>query len=257
MLGGAAKPLRKLRKGEKFHIHDSELYFQVREDTAARSRKVKFFKSNQEEVSPEELFAAGLMPIPPYIRDGYSDEADFEDYQTHFASKEGSVAAPTASLHFTPELMAEIEGRGVRKEFLTLHVGAASFLPLWKPGEELQQPGEERMFYLQRVVDAIKETRERGKRVFAVGTTAVRALETMMRREAADGEELRTDLFIQPGFEFKAIDGMVTNFHQPGTTHLLLVEAFLGRELLNRAYQHALAGDYRFLSYGDGMLLSP
>ena len=203
------------------------------------------------------LEEAGTMPVPPYIRKGRGDEKDRLDYQSMFARVDGSVAAPTASLHFTPALMQRLELSGVQSASLTLHVGAASFLPLWHEHDtEPRKPGEERYVYQSAVLDAVQRTRSRGGRVVAVGTTVVRALESMARvSAAADGAALSTELFITPGHRFLSLDAVITNFHQPRTTHLLLVQAFLGGELLERSYQHALAHEFRFLSYGDGMLL--
>lgn len=214
------------------------------------------------EMLQSALRAAGTMPIPPYIRGGNGDEEDLTDYQTIFARQEGSIAAPTASLHFTPNLVNSLLRAGIEMTQVTLHVGAASIRALdASPGGV---PGAERMQVPAAVLERIDATRRAGGRVVAVGTTVMRALETAWRaREAVKAPgapaptvfEGETDLFIRPGFEFCAVDGLITNFHQPGTSHLLLVEAFVGRELLESIYTHALSGDYRFLSYGDGSLL--
>lgn len=209
----------------------------------------------------EVMNSAGVMPIPPYIRAGEGDERDRVDYQTHFALHEGSVAAPTASLHFTPELLANIRARGCAIEQLTLHVGSASFLPLWHDhSPELRAPGPERLRVNPQLVARLRAHRASGGRVIAVGTTVVRALESMARMSAkkssAGSFADSTELFITPGFQFELVDAMVTNFHQPRSTHLLLVEAFLGRALLERSYRHALDNQFRFLSYGDGMFIT-
>ena len=193
------------------------------------------------------------MPIPPYIRGGKSDEQDTLDYQTHFAKAagNGSIAAPTASLHFTPELVATIKSKGIQMINLTLHVGLASFLPLWNDSvENLTPPGKEEFVVEESTWQTISNHKSTGGRVIAVGTTVVRALESRVRE--MEGE---TELFITPGFDFKMVDAMVTNFHQPATTHLLLVEAFIGKNLLRESYEYAIRNDFRFLSYGDGMLL--
>ena len=208
----------------------------------------------------EVLAEIGKMPVPPYIRGGLSDETDRADYQSVFAKVDGSVAAPTASLHFTPALNSSLKDAGAIIKEVTLHVGAASFLPLWREGQstQLSLPGPERCVFSSQLKDEILKARAESRRVFAVGTTVVRAIETfMLNSDLNDGDLFETSLFISPGFEFKAVDALVTNFHQPATTHLLLVEAFLGRDLLQRAYQHALDSDYRFLSYGDGMVILP
>jgi S-adenosylmethionine:tRNA ribosyltransferase-isomerase len=195
---------------------------------------------------PEILNSIGTMPIPPYIRQGKGDQRDKQDYQTIFAKKPGAVAAPTASLHFTPRLMQQLSQQGVAHEFLTLHVGSASFRQV----EPQQLPGKERFEIAASTLDRLQEWRRSGGRVVAVGTTVVRALESGIR--GLSGE---TDLFITPGFDFKIVDSLITNFHQPQTTHLLLVEALLGRDLLSRAYEYAVSHKFRFLSYGDGMFI--
>ena len=207
------------------------------------------------------LHAVGHMPIPPYIRRGISDEQDRADYQTFFAANDGSIAAPTASLHFTPELFERIRARGAAVRFLTLHVGAASFLPLWHGDEdELRKPGAERFYYDPTVLTDCAAARARGGRVIAVGTTVVRALESHAAHAHKGGDKsatlLSTELFITPGYQFALVDALVTNFHQPRTTHLLLVESLLGRARLQRVYEYALAHDFRFLSYGDGMFIT-
>jgi len=193
------------------------------------------------------------MPIPPYIRSGHGDEQDVLDYQSIFARHEGSIAAPTASLHFSPELISQLTREiGCAVGAVTLHVGTASFQPVLIDGA-LRPPSEERFEVPDRTLEAARVARSRGQRVVAVGTTVTRALETVGAPGEVEGG--RTGLFIQPGFEFKLVDVLVTNFHQPGTTHLLLVEALLGRALVERCYQEALREGYRFLSYGDGMII--
>jgi len=208
----------------------------------------------------EQLRLSGVMPIPPYIRRGVGDIADVDDYQTFFAQHEGSVAAPTASLHFTPKVFAAIKQAGCDVAYVTLHLGTASFLALWSVGEEAQppaRPGEERGFFDGELLRTAKAAKAKGGRVIAVGTSVVRLLETIVRSGASRTgiQEVRSDLFIEPGFDFKLVDALVTNFHQPRTTHLLLVQAFMGGELLQSTYDSALMSDYRFLSYGDGMLI--
>ena len=244
-----ARPMRKLRVGAS--IRCSELLEATvvgRADTVTLQLTV-----NMPGVSVcEAIERCGAMPIPPYIRDGVSDLQDRVDYQPPFAASPGSVAASTASLHFTKELLASLHARGVERSCVTLHLGTASFQPIFRDGE-LKPPATEPFVFDAALSDALLATRSVGGRVVAVGTSVVRALETLaLEPTAATGQ---TGLFIRPGFRFQAVDAVVTNFHQPGTTHLLLVEAFLGRALVEIAYQHALANGYRFLSYGDGMLL--
>lgn len=185
----------------------------------------------------------GTMPIPPYIRDGRGDEQDLRDYQTIFAKNEGSIAAPTASLHFTEDLITRLRDKGVSFGFLTLHVGASSIFPVY------DKPGSENFIIPDETMELVKRTKGNGGRVIAVGTTSCRALESYGQKE---GE---TDLFITPGYKFRFVDCLITNFHQPGTTHLLLVEALLGRDSLEKSYKYALENDFRFLSYGDAMII--
>ncbi len=200
----------------------------------------------------ELLEESGTMPIPPYIRSGHGDQQDRVDYQSIFAKNEGSIAAPTASLHFTSTLIDSLrQSPGCDVSTLTLHVGTASFQPVVVDGG-LRPPATERFVVPSATMAEIESTKRSSGRIVAVGTTTTRALETAA---AAGGEEGETGLFIQPGFSFRVVDALVTNFHQPGTTHLLLVEALLGRDLLAACYDAALGEGYRFLSYGDGMLI--
>lgn len=250
------KPLKKFRPG--IHIAVApDVSIEVLERIGSQEVLVRIH-AKQSDVD-HAVLAHGHMPIPPYIRSGKSDEQDVVDYQSIFASTEGSVAAPTASLHFTRLLMKQLSAMGVDQTTVTLHVGAASFLALWEQGEDApsRKPGKEQLVFQKDVANKINETRQKGGRVIAVGTTVVRALESMMYldQEVEDGSLLETELFITPGHKFRSIDVMITNFHQPRTTHLLLVEAFMGRQGLSRTYGHALDAGYRFLSYGDGMIV--
>jgi S-adenosylmethionine:tRNA ribosyltransferase-isomerase len=200
------------------------------------------------------LQSLGHVPLPPYIARGDTAE-DVERYQTVYARKPGAVAAPTAGLHFDREMLAQLDGRGIRRATVTLHVGAGTFQPV-----RVEEIAEHRMHaeYLEvppATCDVVRETRQRGGRVVAVGTTAVRALETA----AADGElrpfEGDSRIFIYPGYRFRAIDGLVTNFHLPESTLLMLVCALAGTERMLAAYRHAVEERYRFFSYGDAMLI--
>jgi S-adenosylmethionine:tRNA ribosyltransferase-isomerase len=198
----------------------------------------------------------GHVPLPPYIRGGEDEPLDKEGYQTIFARHEGAVAAPTAGLHFTPDLVRGLEETGVAIIPLTLHVGLGSFQPLRH--EEVEEHRLEPEFYQipPDAAEAINAARAQGGRVCAVGTTVVRALETAVdeKRKIHSGEGM-TDLYIYPGYRFKAVDALITNFHLPRSTLLLLVFAFAGRDLTMRAYQAAIAEGYGFYSYGDGMLI--
>ncbi|MEY4667606.1 MAG: hypothetical protein RL518_305 [Pseudomonadota bacterium] len=244
------RPLKKIRAKGRVKFGETLWADVVAEESSADRITVDFSTSEATPISAA-IAAHGCMPIPPYIRGGKGDELDEVDYQTIFAKNPGSVAAPTASLHFNEGLMERIHSEvrcGVSR--ITLHVGTASFLPVLDNGI-LRPPGSERFHVSEQVGHEIAETKEGSGRVIAVGTTVVRALESSA--QAPRGQA--TELFIKPGYKFRLVDSVITNFHQPGTTHLLLVEALLGRELLEKCYMHALAGEYRFLSYGDGMLI--
>jgi S-adenosylmethionine:tRNA ribosyltransferase-isomerase len=198
----------------------------------------------------------GHVPLPPYIRGGEDEPLDKEGYQTIFARHEGAIAAPTAGLHFTPELVRRLEEKRVAIVPLTLHVGLGSFQPIRH--EEVEKHRLEPEFYQisPAAAEAINAARAQGGRVWAVGTTVARALETAVDEagEMHPGEGM-TDLYIYPGYRFRAIDALITNFHLPRSTLLLLVFAFAGRALIMRAYQAAIQAGYGFYSYGDGMLI--
>lgn len=203
----------------------------------------------------ELLDRIGHLPLPPYIARPDS-EADAERYQTVFAQEAGAVAAPTAGLHFTDELLKAIQAKGVETATLTLHVGAGTFQPVRVERVEDHHMHFERIHVSQSLVDKIAQTRAKGGRVVAVGTTVVRALESAAisgELKAFSGE---TDIFITPGFEFKVVDALITNFHLPQSTLLMLVSAFSGYKRIMSAYVHAVEHAYRFFSYGDAMLLS-
>ena len=210
---------------------------------------------------PVELLLthAGTMPLPPYIASKRPiDEADAEDYQTMFAAREGAVAAPTASLHFTPRLVAAIDAAGIARETLTLHVGAGTFLPVKADDTADHKMHAEWGRIDAATADRLNAARERGGRIIAVGTTVLRLL------ESAAGEDGRirtfegdTDIFITPGYRWKAVGGLMTNFHLPKSTLFMLVSALMGLDTMQRAYAHAIVSGYRFYSYGDSSLLLP
>jgi S-adenosylmethionine:tRNA ribosyltransferase-isomerase len=198
----------------------------------------------------------GHVPLPPYIRQGEDEEIDEEGYQTIFARHEGAAAAPTAGLHFTPELVRTIEKKGVSFIPLTLHVGLGSFQPIRSEDVEDHRLEPEYYHISPPSAEAINAARARGGRVCAVGTTVVRALEsTADEGGAIHPQQGLTDLYIYPGYRFKAVDALITNFHLPRSTLLLLVFAFGGRERIMRAYENAMREGYGFYSYGDGMLI--
>lgn len=200
------------------------------------------------------LQQTGHMPLPPYIE--REDElADRNRYQTVYAEREGAVAAPTAGLHFSEELLARIDARGVQRAMVTLHVGAGTFQPVRADNIEDHQMHAEFADVGESVCAAVREAQQRGGRVIAVGTTAVRSLES-----ASAGGEIQpftgdTDIFIFPGYRFRTVDAMITNFHLPESTLMMLVSAFAGREHIMRAYREAIAERYRFFSYGDAMFI--
>ncbi len=198
----------------------------------------------------------GQMPLPPYIR-REPDASDATRYQSVFARKRGAVAAPTASLHFDAPLLAALDARGVQRAFVTLHVGAGTFQPVRNDAVGAHVMHAEFVEVSAEACAAVAAARARGARVVAVGTTVVRALES-----AAGGGTLTpyvgdSSLFIVPGFHFRVVDAMLTNFHLPESTLLMLVSAFAGREAVLAAYRHAVAGQYRFFSYGDAMYVIP
>ena len=198
----------------------------------------------------------GEVPLPPYLA-READEADIERYQTVYARDPGAVAAPTAGLHFDEAMLDETLANGVRHAHVTLHVGAGTFQNLREAHIEENRLHAERVEVTQACVDAVDETRAAGGRVIAVGTTSVRSLECASaggKLEPYDGE---TDLFIRPGYRFRSVDAMITNFHLPQSSLLMLVAAFAGRERILAAYAHAVGEKYRFFSYGDAMFLAP
>ncbi|HHL39702.1 MAG TPA: tRNA preQ1(34) S-adenosylmethionine ribosyltransferase-isomerase QueA [Deltaproteobacteria bacterium] len=197
----------------------------------------------------------GRVPLPPYIR-REPDGADAERYQTVFARNDGAVAAPTAGLHFTAEQIESLRAKGVEVRFLTLHTGPGTFMPVKADDVREHRMAGERYHVTAEVLDALRRARAEGRRVVAVGTTVTRALETAVL-DGFDEPRLSgvTDLFIYPGFEFKAVDSLITNFHLPRSTLIMLVCAFAGKDLVMEAYAEAVRRRYRFYSYGDAMLI--
>jgi S-adenosylmethionine:tRNA ribosyltransferase-isomerase len=205
------------------------------------------------------LDRAGTMPLPPYIESKREvDAQDIEDYQTMFAREEGAVAAPTASLHFTQRLVDAIDAAGIGRATLTLHVGAGTFLPVKADDTDQHQMHAEFGCIPEATAAQLNNARAKGGRIIAVGTTALRLIES-----AADERGIihpfagDTSIFITPGYRFRAVDGLMTNFHLPRSTLMMLVSALMGRERMMAAYAHAIASQYRFYSYGDSSLLLP
>ena len=210
---------------------------------------------------PVELLLeqAGRMPLPPYIASKRTaDDDDRSDYQTMFAREEGAVAAPTAALHFTPDLMRALDERGIRRETLTLHVGAGTFLPVKAEDTQEHRMHSERGRIDAATAERLNKARASGGRIIAVGTTSLRLLESAtgsdgtIRPFAGD-----TAIFITPGYRFNAVDGLITNFHLPRSTLFMLVSALMGLDVMKSAYRHATGSGYRFYSYGDASLLLP
>jgi S-adenosylmethionine:tRNA ribosyltransferase-isomerase len=196
----------------------------------------------------------GAVPLPPYIARA-PEPADAERYQTVYARHPGAVAAPTAGLHFDQALLAALHARKIGFAYVTLHVGAGTFLPVESDDLSQHRMHSERFSIPRATLSAIDETRTRGRAVVAVGTTSLRALEAAAAGNAADVGESETSLFITPGFRFRVVDRLLTNFHLPRSTLLMLVSAFAGYDAIRAAYAHAIAARYRFFSYGDAMLL--
>jgi S-adenosylmethionine:tRNA ribosyltransferase-isomerase len=200
----------------------------------------------------------GSVPLPPYIHRKLEDPTR---YQTVYAHQNGSAAAPTAGLHFTPDLMSALQAEGIEFRFLTLHIGVDTFLPIREEDAEKHPMHSEYCLVSRETAEAVNRAKSSGRRVVAAGTTVVRALETAARETAvANSGEIAayrgwTDLFIYPGYSFQVVDCMITNFHLPRSTLLLLVAAFAGKELLSRAYEEAMQKEYRFYSFGDAMLI--
>ncbi len=197
----------------------------------------------------------GRVPLPHYIRDGNMTDADVEDYQTVFARTPGSIAAPTAGLHFTDRLLRRLMDARVNICRVTLHVGTGTFRPIATETIEAHEMHSESGVIAQPTIDMLQRTREAGGRIVAVGTTSVRLLETVARSMPLQPWQGTTDLYIRPGHEFRLVDAMITNFHLPRTTLLVLVRAFGGSELMVEAYRQAIEQEYRFFSYGDAMLI--
>jgi len=219
-------------------------------------REGKFFRlAIRGELLSALVDRVGHVPLPPYIERADTDE-DRRRYQTVYATRPGAVAAPTAGLHFDEPMLKALEDRGIRRASITLHVGAGTFQPVREEHIENHRMHAEYLEVSQLVCDAVQQTRADGCRVIAVGTTSVRSLETAAADGALKPFSGDSRMFIYPGYEFRVVDGLITNFHLPESTLLMLVSAFAGVETLRIAYRHAIAERYRFFSYGDAMLLS-
>lgn len=248
------RPGRRLRPGHQVQV-GAELTVRIESEAfgAEGRRRVSLLVAAEEEAARIER--AGHVPLPPYIR-REDRPADRDRYQTVFARESGSVAAPTAGLHFTPDLLRRLEARGIQRADVLLHVGPGTFRPVKVGHVENHRLEAEPYFIPPETAAALAATRRRGRRVVAVGTTTTRALETSAARHGqVVPETAETDLVIVPGFRFRAVDAVVTNFHLPRSSLLLLVSAFAGREAVLAAYRDAIRAGYRFYSYGDAMLI--
>jgi len=210
---------------------------------------------NDESTILDLLDKIGHIPLPPYITRA-DDKDDLTRYQTVFAKQAGAVAAPTAGLHFDQNTIDRLDKKGVNKAFVTLHVGSGTFRPVKVDNLSEHIMHKEYYSVSQATVDAVQQTKEKGGRVIAIGTTAVRALESASRSGQLTAGFGDTDLFITPGYSFKSVDAMLTNFHLPESTLLMLISAFAGYDHVMNAYQHAIKNEYRFFSYGDAMFLA-
>ena len=249
------KPLRKIRVGEKITFDKS--FEAILIDKFDGQGILHFNKENIEFL--DHLEELGTMPLPPYIASKRkADKRDKLDYQTIFAQKIGSIAAPTASLHFDLGLLERLKKKGVETSFVTLHVGAGTFLPV--KSEDIRQHKMHAEFgeINQKTVDEIRQTKKNGGRIIPVGTTALRLLETAAQSTDILSEwRGETDIFIYPGYKFIVADGLMTNFHLPKSTLMMLVSALMGKETIESIYNHAITKKYRFFSYGDSSLLFP
>ena len=244
------RPGHKLKPGTEVEFGDGILKATVLDVMEGGTRKVEF---KYEGIFNEILDKIGLMPLPPYIHESLKDN---DRYQTVYAKYEGSAAAPTAGLHFTPELFEKIKEKGVDVANVTLHVGIGTFRPVKVENVEEHHMHSEHFYIKQEDVDKINNAKRNGKRVIAVGTTSCRVLETIADEDGmVKPTEGDTQIFIYPGYKFKCLDGLVTNFHLPESTLIMLVSALAGRDYIMKAYHEAVKEKYRFFSFGDAMLI--
>jgi len=248
------KPLKKVRDGEDVVFsRDLSAKVEGRADGAAFLR----FNLTGDDFDTA-LAEAGAMPLPPYIEGKRpADDQDQTDYQTIWARQSGAVAAPTASLHFDAALVTALKEAGIERSFVTLHVGAGTFLPVKTDDVSDHKMHAERGHISKTAADEINATRAAGGRIVPVGTTAMRLIETAGATGTLAAWSGSTDIFITPGFQFRMADALMTNFHLPKSTLMMLVSAFLGTERIRAVYDHAIQNDYRFFSYGDASLLLP
>ncbi|AWI44371.1 tRNA preQ1(34) S-adenosylmethionine ribosyltransferase-isomerase QueA [Staphylococcus nepalensis] len=244
------KPAKKIKTGDKLSFGDGKIIAECVEELNQGGRIMRL---DYDGILQERLDELGEMPLPPYIKERLDDP---DRYQTVYAKASGSAAAPTAGLHFTDELLEQIKAKGVNITFITLHVGLGTFRPVSVENIDDHEMHSEYYQMDQETADLLNETKAKGHRVISVGTTSTRTLETI---RASHNEFVAdsgwTDIFIFPGFEFKAIDGLITNFHLPKSTLVMLVSAFSTKDYILNAYHQAVKSEYRFFSFGDAMLI--
>ena len=246
------RPARRIRLYEELFFKNNSFKVKVLERSSEGKWLVEFFPSEIKDLISKQ----GLIPIPPYIKKELKEP---QRYQTVFAKKEGAVASPTAGLHFTPQLLSELSSLGIKIVYICLHIGLGTFRPVKAEEVEAHKMDEEYIEVSPEAVQIINSAKKEKKRIFACGTSTVRALESIafLKEELAQIKPFSgfTDLFIYPGFKFKIIDSLITNFHLPKSTNLLLVSAFTGKEFLFQAYDYAIKNKFRFYSFGDAMLI--
>jgi len=245
------RPGHKLKPGTEVEFGDGLLKATVLDIMPGGTRKVEF---KYEGIFNEILDKIGLMPLPPYIHESLKDK---DRYQTVYARYEGSAAAPTAGLHFTPELFEKLKQKGVEVANVTLHVGIGTFRPVKVENVEEHHMHSEHYYIKQEDVEKINSAKKNGKRVIGIGTTSCRVLETIADEDGmVKPTEGDTQIFIYPGYKFKCLDGLITNFHLPESTLIMLVSALAGKEYIMRAYNEAVKERYRFFSFGDAMFIN-
>ena len=247
-----AKPAKKLKNGTVISFGDGRLTATVVDDTLDHGGRIVTF--NYDGIFLEVLESLGEMPLPPYIHEKLKDQGR---YQTVYAKENGSAAAPTAGLHFTDDLLAQIKAKGVNIAWVTLHVGLGTFRPVSVDNIEEHDMHSEFYILPEETADIINATKTAGKRVIAVGTTSIRTLESVAQKFGGkvQADSDWTNIFIKPGYKFQVVDAFSTNFHLPKSTLVMLVSAFAGREFVLEAYQHAIEEHYRFFSFGDAMFV--
>jgi S-adenosylmethionine:tRNA ribosyltransferase-isomerase len=249
---GFAKPAKKLSVGDSFGFGNSKIIVKDKGEDG-----LIYFEFDLEEplTIHDFLDVYGSIPLPPYIKDGVADPEDEDHYQTIYSKNEGSVAAPTAGLHFSDNVFVNLKKKNIDCCFVTLHVGAGTYLPV-KEEIDKHVMHSEYAHITEDTANLINNAKKEGRKIVAVGTTSTRTLEHSAKNDGiVHSGSFETDLFIKPGFEFKIVDKLITNFHLPKSTLMLLVSAFAGYDEIIKAYSHAKEKKYRFLSYGDAMLL--